>query len=160
MVITKINQRLKEKEFAEFCHLIDYKNTDGWNDKMQNRLKKFEDKMLSRNSQPEKQQQIKKKQAERREQNDTQGLRVRIKSTGKIGIGLGSPLSLTGREGHMVLLDASGEPVCDLWREDLEILCPVCDEVAKNRCSRCTNIWYCGRECQRKDWKQHKKECQ
>ncbi|PAA58824.1 hypothetical protein BOX15_Mlig032808g1, partial [Macrostomum lignano] len=28
------------------------------------------------------------------------------------------------------------------------------------RCGACTNRWYCGRECQRKDWPMHKQECQ
>ena len=27
------------------------------------------------------------------------------------------------------------------------------------RCSRCQSAFYCDRECQRKDWKQHKKGC-
>lgn len=27
-------------------------------------------------------------------------------------------------------------------------------------CSRCKKVWYCGVECQRKDWKDHKKNCE
>lgn len=30
---------------------------------------------------------------------------------------------------------------------------------ADQRCSRCQFRWYCGSECQRKDWKRHKEEC-
>ena len=28
-----------------------------------------------------------------------------------------------------------------------------------NKCSRCKKIYYCGKECQRKDWKKHKGTC-
>ena len=27
------------------------------------------------------------------------------------------------------------------------------------RCSRCKKVNYCSKECQRSDWKQHKKQC-
>ena len=30
----------------------------------------------------------------------------------------------------------------------------------KQRCSRCKVVYYCGRECQQADWKEHKKTCQ
>ena len=29
----------------------------------------------------------------------------------------------------------------------------------KQRCSRCKVVYYCGRECQNTDWKEHKKTC-
>jgi hypothetical protein len=38
--------------------------------------------------------------------------------------------------------------------------CQVCCESAKNRCSRCKKISYCGRDCQIKDWARHKLECE
>ncbi|KOC69535.1 hypothetical protein WH47_05478, partial [Habropoda laboriosa] len=35
----------------------------------------------------------------------------------------------------------------------------LCHEDAKNRCSKCKEAWYCGRECQVKDWTKHKSIC-
>ncbi|KAF7306265.1 MYND-type domain-containing protein [Mycena indigotica] len=40
--------------------------------------------------------------------------------------------------------------------------CSVCEEGGKPnllRCSRCTRVFYCSQECQRKDWKEHKPDC-
>ena len=37
--------------------------------------------------------------------------------------------------------------------------CAVCGEEASKRCGRCRNEWYCGRECQVKQWKKHKPVC-
>ncbi|XP_043257962.1 zinc finger MYND domain-containing protein 10 [Colletes gigas] len=37
--------------------------------------------------------------------------------------------------------------------------CFLCQEVAKKRCSKCKEAWYCGRECQVKDWEKHKAIC-
>jgi len=37
--------------------------------------------------------------------------------------------------------------------------CAVCGEDAEDRCSRCHQEWYCGRQCQVKDWKRHKALC-
>ncbi|KAL0230341.1 hypothetical protein PCE1_003902 [Barthelona sp. PCE] len=37
--------------------------------------------------------------------------------------------------------------------------CAVCSEDAPYRCQKCKQIWYCGVDCQRSDWKRHKKEC-
>ncbi len=31
--------------------------------------------------------------------------------------------------------------------------------VGLQRCARCKKVWYCGRECQREDWKTHKGKC-
>jgi len=40
-------------------------------------------------------------------------------------------------------------------------LCAGCGERQKgmSRCTRCMQVWYCGRECQKKHWKQHKPQC-
>lgn len=38
--------------------------------------------------------------------------------------------------------------------------CVFCGALAKNRCSRCRNEWYCKRECQVKHWPKHKKACE
>ena len=38
--------------------------------------------------------------------------------------------------------------------------CRVCDAVEKTKkCSGCEKVYYCGRECQRADWKAHKSSC-
>lgn len=37
--------------------------------------------------------------------------------------------------------------------------CACCGAEASKRCSRCQNEWYCGRECQVKDWAKHGKVC-
>ena len=34
-----------------------------------------------------------------------------------------------------------------------------CSNAATLRCSRCKNIWYCSKECQKKHWSTHKKQC-
>ncbi|XP_057328442.1 zinc finger MYND domain-containing protein 10 [Microplitis mediator] len=38
--------------------------------------------------------------------------------------------------------------------------CVVCNDIATKRCSKCKSIWYCGRECQVKDWTNHKNICE
>lgn len=37
--------------------------------------------------------------------------------------------------------------------------CAVCQAPAKNRCSRCKLVWYCGVDHQRQHWKTHKATC-
>lgn len=37
--------------------------------------------------------------------------------------------------------------------------CHVCGKEDAKKCTRCMSIAYCGRECQAKDWKRHKKMC-
>ena len=37
--------------------------------------------------------------------------------------------------------------------------CNVCDKLAKNLCSACKYVFYCGRDCQKKDWNSHKEDC-
>eukprot|EP00658_Telonema_sp_P-2_P045695 TRINITY_DN3368_c0_g1_i6.p1 TRINITY_DN3368_c0_g1~~TRINITY_DN3368_c0_g1_i6.p1 ORF type:complete len:268 (+),score=35.33 TRINITY_DN3368_c0_g1_i6:134-937(+) len=45
--------------------------------------------------------------------------------------------------------------------EQVEVGCGTCGvELAGLRCSRCRAAWYCSKQCQRSDWKQHKLSCQ
>lgn len=37
--------------------------------------------------------------------------------------------------------------------------CEACGETATTRCARCKAVFFCGRECQKKAWRTHKKEC-
>jgi hypothetical protein len=39
--------------------------------------------------------------------------------------------------------------------------CEVCHRLVKKlkHCERCNSTYYCGRECQKKDWNRHKKMC-
>lgn len=37
--------------------------------------------------------------------------------------------------------------------------CRSCGDPARQQCLRCRGVWYCDRECQKADWKQHKLDC-
>ena len=37
--------------------------------------------------------------------------------------------------------------------------CVVCQKDSTKSCSRCKQVFYCGKVCQRMDWKTHKKAC-
>jgi hypothetical protein len=47
--------------------------------------------------------------------------------------------------------------------EALEAHCAKCNAFGKETslkcCSRCNRVWYCNADCQKADWKQHKKVC-
>mmetsp|Transcript_16440 Transcript_16440/g.33453 ORF Transcript_16440/g.33453 Transcript_16440/m.33453 type:complete len:91 (-) Transcript_16440:637-909(-) len=38
-------------------------------------------------------------------------------------------------------------------------VCGGCGGAGRMGCGRCRNQWYCGRSCQARHWKQHKKGC-
>ncbi|KAF8243908.1 hypothetical protein K440DRAFT_560295, partial [Wilcoxina mikolae CBS 423.85] len=37
--------------------------------------------------------------------------------------------------------------------------CVMCNNAAQLRCSRCSSQWYCGKKCQKEDWRIHKLLC-
>ena len=59
----------------------------------------------------------------------------------------------------VVRLDGEDDKTTMALRGSLVVLCEVCDQVSTKVCSKCKNQHYCSRDCQRADWKQHKKVC-
>lgn len=55
------------------------------------------------------------------------------------------------------LLKLYGSDVFEQFMDDPK--CAGCGEAATQRCSKCKSEWYCSRECQLKQWKQHKEMC-
>ncbi len=48
------------------------------------------------------------------------------------------------------------------WKRERALeICAHCKEEKKKmkKCARCQVVYYCSRECQKKDWKNHKKCC-
>ncbi|KAF2276278.1 uncharacterized protein EI97DRAFT_474255 [Westerdykella ornata] len=43
--------------------------------------------------------------------------------------------------------------------DNTEHSCATCGKSASLQCGRCKNAWYCNRDCQRSDWKTHRKDC-
>ena len=37
--------------------------------------------------------------------------------------------------------------------------CAICQIKADKKCTGCNEVAYCGRECQKKHWSTHRKEC-
>ena len=44
-------------------------------------------------------------------------------------------------------------------RNEDESLCAFCENVAKTRCTACLKVYYCSKEHQKLDWKNHAKNC-
>lgn len=58
---------------------------------------------------------------------------------------------------HDQLVQVSKKVVKQMYQETL--ICGVCAKPSKNKCAKCLKIYYCSAECQRCDWKEHKKTC-
>jgi len=53
---------------------------------------------------------------------------------------------------------ATADPQNRDQREHTRI-CASCGAKGEKRCSVCRTTWYCGRDCQKADWAEHKKSC-
>lgn len=83
--------------------------------------------------------------------------------------GVPAPLRVTGEQVRLLVCGQVYERVLhfDVTTQTLETdydrvvpACQVCGKTAKFRCTRCKRAWYCGRECQVRDWKAgHKAQC-
>lgn len=153
----KVRACLKEKEMETLYDVVAHKASGEWGPQQQQDMDRLEAKVVT--STKEKRDKIRNVQAQKSKDNSTAKQRVRIKSTGKTGISLGSLSGdRTGKAGHVIFLEDGTHENVD--RDDIDILCSVCQqEIATKRCAKCKGPWYCGRECQRKDWKQHRKQC-
>lgn len=60
--------------------------------------------------------------------------------------------------GKMATADGEQPEIRALAEEELKS-CPACGKRASNRCTGCNRQWYCSANCQRKDFKAHKKLC-
>jgi len=98
---------------------------------------------------------------ERREDNLPRGKkRVRVKDSGKKGKII-SFYNVGGKGTTGLSIDFDDGNTSDKYTlADVVILCDTCDERPGVKfCSRCKAANYCGIDCQRKAWKQHKKVC-
>ena len=65
------------------------------------------------------------------------------------------PTPAAGKVAHTKVVDGQFIErrcaACGVWQLDTDR--------KLERCSGCMRVYYCGRECQKKDWKEHKKDC-
>ncbi len=59
-----------------------------------------------------------------------------------------------------ILQVTADPPFCDLPPDvGATNSCNVCKKDATKRCTKCWNVWYCSKECQAANWKEHKTHC-
>lgn len=161
LTAVKLQSRLSETEFQTFAGLAYNKcrhmhqPSEPWSAEEQAQLERFQDKAINRSE--KKMDKISTKQEKKRVDNDVSGQPVRIKCSGRIGVGVGS-LDPKASKGILVRFDGGDSEFVE-DREDLEIICPICNKGADRLCSKCKRAWYCGRDCQVSHWKEHKKSC-
>jgi hypothetical protein len=57
------------------------------------------------------------------------------------------------------------KPICKEFTQDLFVpktprRCTHCNQKAKQCCSRCPNVYYCSKQCQRAHWTTHAHNCE
>ena len=57
-----------------------------------------------------------------------------------------------------VVMDSERCVVSDIFLSIYKC-CKVCKIKCDSKCSKCSKVWYCSREHQKQDWKNHKKDC-
>ena len=173
---TKLKRCLSTKDFDRFLRLfsikkaitlglIDEDDEDGddvyWTDGVEEEFKQLQQKILL--SSQSKRDEIRRDREFEPVENSVELAHVRHKTTGKIGHcqpGVDGMCTgdRAGRGEHLVAFNDG--TMANIPRKELDVLCRRCDNLSNQRCTRCKQVWYCGRDCQIQDWKeQHKKEC-
>ncbi|XP_070533413.1 uncharacterized protein [Ptychodera flava] len=63
--------------------------------------------------------------------------------------------------GHMCVSDDKYRHKIECFHARKNKTCHFCKKVTQSakQCSACLTVWYCGRECQRRAWRNHKRDC-
>ena len=119
-------------------------------------IRKIEQKALGR-TQAEKER-IESRHERRHEKLPRGKKRVKVNESGKKG-NIFSFNRVGAKENTRVSIDFDDGSKNEHTLADIVMLCEVCDDNPGRKCTKCQAAYYCSRECQRKDWKQHKKIC-
>ena len=150
-----VSKALNDKDLKQYQDLIvTLKQNPDNPAELQSKMAKLEEKALSCSDH-------RKEKIGNQRERDAKGGRVRVNASGRKG-STGWRLATGAAEtsSFQVTFDDDG-PSDDTFYslDDLTMLCRACDENASNKCSNCKQVWYCGRDCQKSDWKTHKKNC-
>lgn len=136
---SNFKSRLSETEFQTFaglaynkCRHLHAPLSEPWSAEEQAQLDRFQEKVLHPSE--KKMDKISTKQEKKRLDNDVSGQPVRIKRSGRIGVGVGS-LDPKASKGILVRFDGGDSEFME-DREDLEIICPICNKGADRKCSK------------------------